>query len=113
MNSKLGSFYFAKTCAGLEGKTETYLRFFGQHMERFPVRRVDLSNASDKAMHDCLVRLVETMLALHGQLSAAPSVGQKEIVQRQIDATDAQIDRLVYDLCGLTTEEIATVERER
>jgi hypothetical protein len=31
-------------------------------------------------------------------------------LQRQIDATDAQIDRLVYDLYGLTEEEIAIVE---
>ena len=37
LNSKLGLFYFAKTCAGLEGKTETYLRFFGQYLEGFPI----------------------------------------------------------------------------
>lgn len=31
-------------------------------------------------------------------------------MQSQIDATDAEIDRLVYDLYGLTAEEIAVVE---
>lgn len=31
-------------------------------------------------------------------------------VQRQIDATDRRIDRLVYRLYGLTDEEIAIVE---
>ena len=31
-------------------------------------------------------------------------------MQRQIDATDAEIDRLVYDLYGLTAKEIARVE---
>lgn len=113
LNSRLGSFYFAKTCAGLEGKTETYLRFFGQYMERFPVRRLDPSNAGDKAAHDRLVRLVEAMLTLHAQFASAPSVGQKEIVQRQIDATDAQIDPLVYDLYGLTTSEVDLVEQAR
>jgi len=30
--------------------------------------------------------------------------------QRQIAATDRAIDRLVYDLYGLTEDEIATVE---
>jgi len=34
----------------------------------------------------------------------------KSIIQRQIEATDAEIDRLVYDLYGLTEEEIAIVE---
>ena len=34
----------------------------------------------------------------------------KTRLQRQIDATDQQIDLLVYDLYGLTEEEIAIVE---
>ena len=50
------------------------------------------------------------MLRLHKQLAAAKSAAQKAILQRQIDATDAEIDRLVYDLYGLTAEEIALVE---
>jgi hypothetical protein len=32
------------------------------------------------------------------------------MLQRQIDATDRQIDRLVYDLYGLTEAEIRFVE---
>ena len=47
---------------------------------------------------------------LHRQLTAAKCAAQKAIMQRQIDATDAEIDRLVYDLYGLTAEEIALVE---
>lgn len=43
-------------------------------------------------------------------LSAAKSAAQKAIIRRQIDATDAEIDRLVNDLYGLTAEEIALVE---
>jgi len=32
------------------------------------------------------------------------------VIQRQIDATDRQIDQLVYQLYGLTDAEIALVE---
>ena len=32
------------------------------------------------------------------------------MLQRQIEATDRQIDRLVYELYGLSDEEIAIVE---
>ena len=39
-------------------------------------------------------------------------VAQKEMIQRQIAATDKEIDRLVYDLYGLTPDEIAIVEGE-
>ena len=36
----------------------------------------------------------------------------KEICERQIKFVDAQIDGLVYDLYGLTEEEIRVVEDE-
>ena len=35
---------------------------------------------------------------------------EKEALQRRIDATDAQIDKLVYELYGLTEKEIGIVE---
>ena len=34
-------------------------------------------------------------------------------LQTQIAATDRQIDRLVYDLYGLTEEEIKIVEKQK
>jgi hypothetical protein len=50
------------------------------------------------------------MLDLHRRLSAEANPHVKSILQRQIDATDKQIDRLVYELYELTEEEIAIVE---
>jgi hypothetical protein len=35
----------------------------------------------------------------------------KELCERQIRIVDAQIDRLVYDLYGLTEEEVKVVEK--
>jgi len=35
---------------------------------------------------------------------------EKTALQRQIDATDRQIDQLVYEFYGLTEEEIRIVE---
>ena len=34
----------------------------------------------------------------------------KELYERQVKVVDAQIDRLVYDLYGVTEEEIKVVE---
>ena len=36
----------------------------------------------------------------------------KELYERQIKIVDAQIDKLVYDLYGLTEEEVKVVETE-
>jgi len=57
-----------------------------------------------------MVELVERMLALRRELDAARTPAQKIVIQRQIDATDRQIDQLVYELYGLSNEEIEIVE---
>jgi predicted nucleic acid-binding Zn-ribbon protein len=50
------------------------------------------------------------MLWLHKKLAEAKTDHDKTNLQRQIDATDRQIDRLVYELYELTDEEIGIVE---
>ena len=78
-----------------------------------PIQKLDFSQESDKAQHDKIVDLVEQMLLLHKQLAMAKMSYEKTAIQRQIDAIDQQIDRLVYDLYGLTEKEIKIVEETR
>jgi len=85
-------------------------RLIYQYMERVPIRVVDFSSVADKARHDQMVELVEAMLQLHKSLAAAKTPNEKEALHRQIAATDAQIDQLVYKLYGLTADEIRIVE---
>jgi hypothetical protein len=51
------------------------------------------------------------MLALNRQHETARTPDEKTRIERQIAATDQQIDRLVYELYGLTEEEIKIVEK--
>jgi uncharacterized coiled-coil protein SlyX len=64
----------------------------------------------DKARHDHMAELVERMLDLNKQLAEAKIPQTKAVLQRQIEATDRQIDQLVYELYELTEEEIRIVE---
>ena len=57
-----------------------------------------------------MVALAERILELHRQLAQARTAIAKELLQRQIDATDRQIDQLVYRPCDLPEEEIKIVE---
>jgi len=50
------------------------------------------------------------MLGLQRQLMEAKTEHRKEILRRQLAGTDREIDQLVYELYGLTDEEIAIVE---
>jgi len=60
--------------------------------------------------HDKMVSLVERMLDLHKRVAAAKTDHERTLLERQISATDREIDRFVYELYGLTEEEIRIVE---
>lgn len=109
LNSRLLTFRF-RTIGKL--KSGGIYEYFWNSVSKLPIRRVDFSKPADKTAHDRMVKLVDSMLGLHKQLTTAKSAAQKAVIQRQIDATDAEIDRLVYDLYDLTGGEIAIVESE-
>lgn len=77
---------------------------------QIPIPRIEFDDSRDKARHDRLVCLVQRMLDLHKGLAGAKTAHERTVIERDIGATDRQIDRLVYDLYGLTEEEIAVVE---
>jgi hypothetical protein len=51
------------------------------------------------------------MLDLHKQLPKAKTPHEQESLTRTIAATDNRIDALVYELYGLTEEEVGIVEK--
>jgi len=57
----------------------------------------------------CL-EIVDRMLCLSHQLAGARTPHQTTALQRQIEATDREIDQLVYELYGLTDDQIKIVE---
>ena len=79
-------------------------------LDNLPIRKIDFSNESDRATYDKISAMVERMLDLHKQLATAKNPNDKTRLQREIEATDRQIDQLVYELYGLTEEEIKIVE---
>ena len=50
------------------------------------------------------------MLSLHVESRSAKTDHERQVLQRQIDHTDHQIDELVYELYGLTDAEIRIKE---
>ncbi|MCH7501494.1 MAG: hypothetical protein IH886_16100 [Nitrospinae bacterium] len=108
LNSFLSS-YFVKIIA-FELTKGAFTKIRTNQLARLPIRQIDNSILKERGMHDCMVRLVETMLNLNKQLDLAKTAQDKTHLQRRIDATDQEIDQLVYQLYDLTPEEIAIVE---
>ncbi len=80
------------------------------NVARLPVRQINFSNKTDKSYHDKLVKYVNLMFVLNKKITVAKTPHVKTALQRQIYAIDNEIDRLVYELYGLTKEEIKIVE---
>jgi len=106
LNSKLLWLWYSH-CAKRRG---VGLEINGNVLARTPIRRIDFSDAADKAKHDRMVRLVEQMLEAKKHLAKAKTDKDKTYYQNKCVALDRQIDRLVYDLYGLREEEIGIVE---
>jgi hypothetical protein len=102
LNSSALNYYFASTFIDYNIKP-TYL-------QQLPIRAMDMSNRLDRASHDRMVAMVNQMLQFHEDLASAKTAHEKTLLERQIAATDRQIDTLVYELYGLTGDEIAIVE---
>ncbi len=91
-------------------RRRTFPKVKGTYLKLLPVRRLNEGDRSDQAFHARMVMLVEQMMELHRHHAAARTPQEKTALERQIAATDAEIDRLVYELYGLTEDEIKIVE---
>lgn len=104
LNSRVALFYLRQTCAALEGPGESYLRFFGQYLECLPICEIP------DRQRDNLVRLVERIHALKERRLQARLAHEQTALDRQIADCDRRIDEAVYELYGLSGEEIRLVE---
>ena len=107
LNSQLLDWFMKRVSTTFHGG---YFAANKQFLVQLPIRTINFDDPADVARHDKMVALVERMLALHKKLAAATIPADKILYRRQIEATDRQIDALVYELYGLTEEEVAIVQ---
>ncbi len=107
LNSKAVDYYHKKISTNFRGG---WFGYDAKVIRNIPIRPINFSDPADKARHERMVSLVERMLALHKQSPRTPQ--EKESLAREIEMTDKQIDGLVYELYGLTEDEIRIVENK-
>jgi type I restriction-modification system DNA methylase subunit len=108
LNSRLMSFYHRKKF--LDEFKMRFQKILIKDCRRFPIHTINFDDAADKAHHDHIVSLVEQMLTAKAKHTAATTESEKNRLDIQIEALDRQIDNAVYELYGLTEEEIKIVE---
>lgn len=102
INSHLLNYYYKKFFVTIDVLKNALLSLH--------IRPINFSDPTDVKRYDKMVSLVKRILSLHQQLATSNTPTERTLLQRQIDTTDRQIDALVYELYGLTDEEIRTVE---
>jgi hypothetical protein len=106
LNSTLLEWMIRQTATQMRGG---YYSFESRFIRNLPIRTIEISEADDQARHDRVASLVDRMQELNKRLTATKNPNDKTKLEREIEATDLQIDQLVYELYGLTEDEIKVV----
>jgi len=102
LNSRFLTWYYQNIVNPEKGEALAQVK--RTHIAQLPVPQTDATRGAK------LSALVRRILTLHRREESARHPQEKERLRREIDAVDRQIDRLVYELYGLSEEEIGVVE---
>jgi NOL1/NOP2/fmu family ribosome biogenesis protein len=105
LNSKLADFVLHSIASTKQGG---YFEYKPMYVSQLPIHKINPLDKNDILIQEKIKNLVERILGLHKRIVFTPQ--EKESIHREIEATDKQIDQLVYELYGLTEEEIKIVE---
>ena len=107
LNSRLFWFLIASISIPFGMRAGRYrYRLIYQYMEQVPVHFGPASDAKSAQ----LVPIVDSVLSLHRQWQSAILPHDRDQLVRRIDAIEWQIDKLIYEIYGLSEEEIKIVE---
>ncbi len=107
LNSRLLDFVLHSISSTKQGG---YYEYKPMYLSQLPIKKINFKNKDEKNLHTKIESLVDRMHDLQEDLKAARTPHEKELFERQIEMLDRQIDALVYELYGLTAEEIKVVE---
>jgi len=106
-NSKLLNFLY-------QSRVQESGRVFAQvktiNLKPLPIKLIDFGNKSEKQKHDEIVKHVDQLLQLNRDLPSATLPSHRERIQSKIDYCEDRINALVYELYGLTEEDVKVIE---
>ena len=106
MNSNLMNFYHSHKYLDLS--KNLFQKILIQNCKKFPIKTIN--NKDELQIQQEIEKLVDIIIHLHKELQTTKIPSKTEQLQTRIHHTDNRINQLVYELYGLTDEEIAMVE---
>lgn len=110
LNSSLARWFFASVCAKLEGSGDCYYEYRAQFVERFPVNLLD-GGVRSKNRRDRVEQLVTQVLDTQARILVATNERDREYYIHKCSGLEAEIDSLVVELYGLSSDEVAVIQQ--
>lgn len=105
LNSSLIAYYLRSVCPP---KLNGYRRYNATNLSRIPIRSIDLSIQRINTIYSEIVSFASLAVSMG---DAKPTTTQEKVqLERAIKAIDSKIDQLVYELYGLTKNEVKVIE---
>jgi len=108
LNSRLMNFYH--TYKYLDLSKNLFQKILIQNCKNLPMPAIINSLTINEFKYEKILDLVTQMLAAKKQLQQVKTESDKNYLERKCETIDRQIDALVYQLYGLTEDEIKIVE---
>ena len=108
INSKLINFYHANKY--LDQSKNLFQKILIQNCKQFPIPVIDSTNKQQKAIHDKVVKYVESIETLQQNINTNKNPNQAEQLQSRLQAEENRLDYLMYEIYGLTQLEIKTIK---
>ncbi|MFA4947671.1 MAG: TaqI-like C-terminal specificity domain-containing protein, partial [Candidatus Krumholzibacteriia bacterium] len=109
LNSRLLNWFYQNVLNPEKGEALAQVK--RGHLAELPIAKPDFSASASKLRYEKIVDKVKALLDAKKQLAKAQTDKDKTYYEKKCATIDRQIDQLVYDLYGLTEEEIAIVEQ--
>ena len=109
MASKVVDFYMHSISSTKQGG---YFEYKPMYIAKLPIRPIDPNDSADVALRDKMIELVNQMLDLNKKLAESRIPQTRQMLKRQIEQTDKQINPLAFQLYDLTDKEISMVASE-
>lgn len=107
LNSKFIGNYWLRNFSDLR---KTFPKIKGSYLEKLPMVDINFPNKAQREKHDEIVILVDQLLKLNEEKQQAKLQTEIDRLQTRIDYSEDRINKIVYQLYGLTDEEIKIVE---
>ena len=100
-------FYIKSIAATKQGG---YFEYKPMYVSKLPIKVIDQTIPGEKDFYDKVIKLINQLLKLNEEKQQQTLQSKLDQIENRIDYCEQRINDIVYELYGLTKEEIALIE---